>query len=99
MPNRLAHETSPYLQQHKDNPVNWFPWGDEAKALASENNQPLFISIGYSTCHWCHVMARESFEDSDTAEFMNQNFVNIKMDREEYPGIDKAYQEMFQMIY
>ncbi|MHA2501901.1 MAG: thioredoxin domain-containing protein [Candidatus Kariarchaeaceae archaeon] len=99
MTNRLADESSPYLQQHKDNPVDWYPWGEEAKKIAKDLNKPLFISIGYSTCHWCHVMARESFEDEVTAAYMNANFVNIKMDREEYPGVDKAYQEMFQMLH
>ncbi|MHA2029577.1 MAG: thioredoxin domain-containing protein, partial [Candidatus Kariarchaeaceae archaeon] len=98
MVNRLAKESSPYLQQHKDNPVNWWAYSEEAFDEAKKLNRPIFISIGYSTCHWCHVMARESFEDGETAKFMNENFVNIKIDREEYPDVDKAYQEMYQML-
>jgi uncharacterized protein YyaL (SSP411 family) len=96
--NRLAKEVSPYLQQHKKNPVDWWPYSKEAFDAAKKADKPVFISIGYSTCHWCHVMARESFSDQETADFMNSNFVNIKMDREEYPGVDKAYQEMFQLL-
>jgi uncharacterized protein YyaL (SSP411 family) len=96
--NRLAKESSPYLQQHKHNPVNWWPYSEEAFQEAKKLNLPIFISIGYSTCHWCHVMARESFEDEETAKFMNENFINIKIDREEYPDVDKAYQEMYQML-
>ena len=99
MPNQLADESSPYLQQHKNNPVNWYPWGKEAFEKAREEDKLLFISIGYSSCHWCHVMARESFEDEETAQYLNDHFISIKVDREEYPGIDKAYQEMFQMIH
>ena len=83
MPNRLADEISPYLQQHKDNPVDWFPWGPEALDLARRVDKPMLVSIGYSSCHWCHVMAHESFEDPATAALMNQHFVNIKVDREE----------------
>lgn len=98
MVNRLGKESSPYLQQHKDNPVHWWAYSDEAFEEARKTNKPIFISIGYSTCHWCHVMARESFEDTDTANFMNHNFVNIKIDREEHPDVDKAYQEMYQML-
>ena len=82
MPNRLAGETSPYLLQHADNPVDWRPWGDEALALARRENRPILLSIGYSACHWCHVMAHESFEDDDVAATMNRLFVNIKVDRE-----------------
>lgn len=89
--NRLAHEKSPYLLQHKDNPVNWYPWGEEALDKAKEENKPLFISIGYSTCHWCHVMNRESFQDREVAEILNKYFVTIKVDREERPDIDKVY--------
>ncbi len=96
--NRLGKESSPYLQQHKENPVHWWAYSDEAFEEAKHRNKPIFISIGYSTCHWCHVMARESFEDTDTANFMNENFVNIKIDREEHPDVDKAYQEMYQML-
>ena len=90
--NRLSAETSPYLQQHADNPVDWFPWGAAALAKAKEENKPIFLSIGYSACHWCHVMAHESFEDEQTAQLMNAYFVNIKVDREERPDIDKIYQ-------
>ncbi|MFK7915844.1 MAG: thioredoxin domain-containing protein [Pseudomonadales bacterium] len=92
MPNRLATETSPYLLQHADNPVDWHPWDDDAIALARQEDKPILLSIGYSACHWCHVMAHESFEDPDTAEVMNQLFVNIKVDREERPDLDKVYQ-------
>jgi uncharacterized protein YyaL (SSP411 family) len=89
--NRLTCETSPYLLQHAHNPVNWYPWGDEAFARAKERNVPVLLSIGYSTCHWCHVMERESFEDLEIAEFINRNFVAIKVDREERPDIDDVY--------
>ncbi len=98
MTNKLAKETSPYLQQHKENPIDWYPYSEEAFDRAKELNRPVFLSIGYSSCHWCHVMARESFEDEDIANFMNENFISIKIDREEHPGIDKAYQEMFQLV-
>ena len=96
MSNRLADETSPYLLQHKDNPVDWLPWGEEAKRLARERDRPLLVSIGYSACHWCHVMERESFENPETAEFMNANFVPIKIDREERPDVDAIYMEAVQ---
>jgi hypothetical protein len=92
MPNRLAQETSPYLQQHADNPVDWFPWGEEALKLAREQDKPILLSIGYSACHWCHVMAHESFEDADVAAEMNRLFINIKVDREERPDLDQIYQ-------
>jgi uncharacterized protein YyaL (SSP411 family) len=92
MPNRLAKETSPYLQQHADNPVDWYPWGGEALAEAKRTGKPILLSVGYSACHWCHVMAHESFEDADIARVMNENFVNIKVDREERPDIDQIYQ-------
>ena len=92
MPNRLANETSPYLQQHADNPVDWYPWGEEALAKAKETGKPILLSVGYSACHWCHVMAHESFEDPATAKVMNELFVNIKVDREERPDIDQIYQ-------
>ena len=82
MRNRLASETSTYLLQHADNPVNWNPWGEEALTLAREQNKPILLSVGYAACHWCHVMAHESFEDSETAAIMNEYFVNIKVDRE-----------------
>lgn len=90
--NRLAQETSPYLLQHADNPVDWHPWGPEALARAREEDKPILLSIGYSACHWCHVMAHESFEDVETAEVMNRLFINIKVDREERPDLDKIYQ-------
>ena len=98
MPNRLAKETSPYLLQHADNPVDWYPWSDEAFALAREQDKPVLLSIGYSACHWCHVMAHESFEDEATAEVMNALFVNIKVDREERPDVDKIYQTAQQLL-
>ena len=90
-PNRLIHEKSPYLLQHAYNPVDWFPWGEEAFAKARQDNKPIFLSIGYSTCHWCHVMERESFENKEIAAVMNQYFVCIKVDREERPDIDRIY--------
>ena len=96
MPNRLAGETSPYLLQHKDNPVDWYPWGDEALARARELDRPILVSIGYSSCHWCHVMERESFEDPETAAYMNEHFVPIKVDREERPDVDAIYMEAVQ---
>src|SRR5215217_7869622 len=89
--NRLARETSPYLLQHKHNPVDWWPWGPEAFAEAKRANKPILLSVGYAACHWCHVMAHESFEDSTTADVMNELFVNIKVDREERPDIDQIY--------
>lgn len=91
MTNRLAHEASPYLQQHADNPVAWWPWCDEALAQAKAQNKPVLLSVGYAACHWCHVMAHESFEDEETAAVMNARFVNIKVDREERPDIDQIY--------
>ena len=89
--NRLARETSPYLLQHKHNPVDWWPWGTEALAEAKRANKPILLSVGYAACHWCHVMAHESFEDAETAKVMNDLFVNIKVDREERPDIDQIY--------
>lgn len=91
MPNRLIDETSPYLLQHAHNPVDWYPWGDEALSKARTENKPIFLSIGYAACHWCHVMAHESFEDEATAQIMNERFVNIKVDREERPDLDSIY--------
>jgi uncharacterized protein YyaL (SSP411 family) len=91
MPNQLQNETSPYLLQHADNPVDWYPWGDEALQKAKAEDRPILLSIGYAACHWCHVMAHESFEDPETAAFMNEHFVNIKVDREERPDIDSIY--------
>jgi uncharacterized protein YyaL (SSP411 family) len=93
MANRLIHETSPYLLQHAHNPVDWYPWGEEALAEARAQDKPIFLSIGYSACHWCHVMAHESFEDPETAAIMNEHFVNIKVDREERPDLDSIYMQ------
>ena len=98
MPNRLSHETSPYLLQHADNPVDWYPWGEEALTLARQQDKPILLSIGYSSCHWCHVMAQESFEDVEVAAAMNQHFINIKVDREERPDLDHIYQLAYQML-
>ena len=97
MSNSLVNETSPYLLQHKDNPVEWFSWGKEALDKAKKENKPIFLSVGYSSCHWCHVMAHESFENENIAKIMNDNFVNIKVDREERPDIDDIYQKVCQM--
>ncbi|GAH00124.1 unnamed protein product, partial [marine sediment metagenome] len=96
--NHLAGETSPYLLQHVHNPVDWYPWGDEAFEKAKREDKPIFLSIGYSTCHWCHVMAHESFEDEEVAELMNDTFVCIKVDREERPDIDNVYMTVCQMM-
>ncbi|HNH51319.1 MAG TPA: thioredoxin domain-containing protein, partial [Nitrosomonas sp.] len=98
MPNHLIHETSPYLLQHVDNPVEWHPWNKEALELAKKLNKPILLSIGYSACHWCHVMANESFQDAEVAAAMNQYFVNIKVDREERPDIDQIYQTAHHML-
>ena len=97
MPNNLAKESSPYLLQHKDNPVNWYSWNDESLQKAKSENKPIFLSVGYSSCHWCHVMAHESFENDDVAKIMNENFINIKVDREERPDLDDIYQKVCQM--
>jgi hypothetical protein len=91
--NRLARETSPYLLQHADNPVEWYPWGDEALEHARSEDRPILLSIGYAACHWCHVMERESFEDPATASLMNELFVNVKVDREERPDLDSIYMD------
>jgi uncharacterized protein len=91
MPNKLANENSPYLLQHAENPVDWYPWGAEALEKARQEDKPIFLSIGYAACHWCHVMEHESFEDPGTAQIMNEHFVNIKVDREERPDIDSIY--------
>ncbi len=98
MPNRLATQTSPYLQQHAQNPVDWYPWGEEALAAARSKDKPILLSIGYSACHWCHVMAHESFEDAEVAAEMNRHFVNIKVDREERPDLDQIYQTAHAML-
>jgi uncharacterized protein YyaL (SSP411 family) len=98
MPNKLAGETSPYLLQHKDNPVDWYPWGPEALDRAKSEDKPILLSIGYSACHWCHVMAHESFENPEIAAIMNENFVNIKVDREERPDLDSIYMESVQAM-
>jgi len=98
MANRLARETSPYLLQHRDNPVDWYPWGEEALSRAQKENRPILLSVGYSACHWCHVMERESFEDATTAAYMNEHFVNVKVDREERPDVDALYMEAVQTI-
>ena len=98
MANRLANETSPYLLQHKDNPVDWYPWGEEALGRARDEDRPILLSVGYSACHWCHVMERESFEDGETARMMNEHFVNIKVDREERPDIDSIYMAAVQAL-
>src|SRR5919198_1097169 len=98
MANRLANETSPYLLQHKDNPVDWWPWGPEALEEARRREVPLLVSIGYSACHWCHVMERESFEDPDVAGYMNQHFVCAKVDREERTDVDAIYMEACQAM-
>ena len=91
--NRLAHETSPYLLQHADNPVDWYPWGEEALARARDEDKPILLSIGYSACHWCHVMEHESFEDARRRRVMNEHFVSVKVDREERPDLDAVYME------
>lgn len=96
--NRLINETSPYLLQHAHNPVDWFPWCEEAFEKARQENKPVFLSIGYSACHWCHVMEHESFENEETAGIMNKNFINIKVDREERPDIDTIYMNVVQML-
>jgi len=96
--NRLFLETSPYLLQHAHNPVNWFAWGNEAFDLAKKLNRPVFLSVGYSTCHWCHVMEKESFEDEEIARYMNENFIAIKVDREERPDVDAIYMTAVQAL-
>jgi Highly conserved protein containing a thioredoxin domain len=98
MANRLIHETSPYLLQHAHNPVDWYPWGEEALNRARHENKPILVSIGYAACHWCHVMEKESFEDEETARFMNEHFINIKIDREERPDLDHIYMDAVQAM-
>ena len=96
--NRLAKESSPYLLQHAHNPVDWYPWGDEALERAKAEHKMIFLSVGYAACHWCHVMERESFEDNEIAKFLNENFVCIKVDREERPDIDQIYMTAVQIM-
>ena len=96
--NRLINETSPYLLQHAHNPVDWYAWGEEALEKSRTENKPILLSIGYSACHWCHVMEHESFENEDIAQLMNENFVNIKVDREERPDLDQIYMNAVQMM-
>ena len=96
MSNHLKNQTSPYLLQHAENPVEWYPWGEEAFRRAREEDKPVFLSIGYSTCHWCHVMAHESFEDEEIAELLNRYFISIKVDKEERPDIDAIYMAVCQ---
>ncbi len=93
MPNRLINETSPYLLQHANNPVDWYPWGEEALERAKAEDKPILLSIGYSACHWCHVMERESFENEAIAQLMNEHFISIKVDREERPDVDAIYMQ------
>jgi len=97
--NALINEDSPYLQQHVHNPVNWYPWGKEAFEKAKKENKLIFLSIGYSTCHWCHVMEEESFKNEVVAKLLNDEYVSIKVDREEYPQLDKKYQQLFMSVY
>ena len=97
-PNRLINESSPYLLQHATNPIDWFPWGAEAFDKARREDKPVFLSIGYSTCHWCHVMEHESFSDPEVAELLNRSFISIKVDREERPDIDQVYMTVTQAI-
>lgn len=96
--NRLQYESSPYLLQHADNPVDWYPWSDEAFETATRENKPVFLSIGYSSCHWCHVMEEESFSDVEVGELLNASYISVKVDREERPDIDQAYMAMSQLI-
>ncbi|MEE8501279.1 MAG: DUF255 domain-containing protein, partial [Kiloniellales bacterium] len=96
--NRLAGETSPYLLQHKDNPVDWYPWGDAAFEAARAGDKPILLSVGYAACHWCHVMAHESFETPEIAGLMNDLFVSIKVDREERPDVDTIYQTALALL-
>ncbi|MCX7739681.1 MAG: DUF255 domain-containing protein, partial [Meiothermus sp.] len=98
MPNRLIYESSPYLLQHAHNPVDWYPWGEEAFAKARSENKPIFLSGGYATCHWCHVMEQESFEDPEIARLLNTHFVPIKVDREELPDVDQVYMAALQAM-
>ena len=96
--NQLQYEKSPYLRQHMDNPVNWYPWNEEVFEKAKKEDKPIFLSIGYSTCHWCHVMAHESFEDAQVAEILNEHYISIKVDREERPDVDAVYMSVCQAL-
>ena len=98
MTNKLINESSPYLLQHADNPVNWYPWSSEALNLSKNENKPIFLSIGYSACHWCHVMEKESFENNKVANILNKHFISIKVDREERPDIDSIYMNAVQSM-
>ena len=98
MVNRLSQETSPYLLQHQNNPVDWHPWGEEPLEKSRSEQKPIFLSVGYSACHWCHVMEHESFENQDIAEFLNSHFICIKVDREERPDIDQIYMQAVQLM-
>ena len=98
-PNALIHEESPYLQQHARNPVRWLPWGEEAFETAKREGKPIFLSIGYSTCHWCHVMAHESFENPEIAGLINRWFVPVKVDREEMPHLDRHFQRIYTLLH
>ncbi|WP_354004772.1 thioredoxin domain-containing protein [Olivibacter sp. 47] len=98
MANHLQNESSPYLKQHQHNPVDWYPWGDEALSKAKAENKLLIVSIGYSACHWCHVMERESFENKEVAQVMNRHYISIKVDREERPDIDQIYMTAVQLM-
>lgn len=97
IPNRLINEKSPYLLQHAFNPVDWYPWGEEAFTKAKAENKPIFLSIGYSTCHWCHVMAHECFEDEEVASLLNESFISVKVDKEERPDVDTVYMTVCQV--
>jgi uncharacterized protein YyaL (SSP411 family) len=96
--NRLGNEKSQYLKQHKLNPINWWSWGPEAILKSKTENKPIFVSIGYSSCHWCHVMSHECFDDTEVAIFLNENFISIKVDKEEFPDIDNYYQKAAQLF-
>ncbi|MCA8990310.1 MAG: thioredoxin domain-containing protein, partial [Planctomycetaceae bacterium] len=96
--NRLIHETSPYLLQHAYNPVDWYPWGEDAFRMAKELDKPIFLSVGYSACHWCHVMEHESFENDAIAAILNEHFISIKVDREERPDVDQIYMSAVQLV-
>jgi len=96
--NLLKNENSPYLKQHENNPVHWYPWGTKALEKAKELKKPIFLSVGYASCHWCHVMAHESFEDKNTAAVMNEKFINIKVDREERPDLDNVFQKSLAIL-